>query len=479
MSVRLTRLVSAALISAGFAMAAHAAETTLIWRGDVTTARGVVDDTAAAWHKSGKGKIELQPFNTASGLDAVSSGAADLAGSARDSAGGRESNLVFTPVAWDSLVLITSPHNPVSNLTLKQAHDIYYGKITNWKELGGLDEAINVYAVASPGDGVEYSLRRLLFGRGNQPVAAPRLYMNTAKLEEAVALDGRSLGVSTLGDVHANAHVKVLKIDGIAASASTLASGAYPLFTPLYLVTSSSSPKVAETKAFLDFLQSPAAKQILRRHDLLPYDEGATLVAMDASRRSRILAAVGAHASSMPLSRGTELASANPAAAPAPAAAAKPVLTASVARKHPEAARAAFAAISGTAVSHELAPSLDHVTAEAITYADTSLTGTPFARLTAEVFTHKGHPLRQVAAAPATTDEHPRAPVHFAALKPGHHAAAARTSHAATRTYRVGRGDTLYSIARQHAVDVAQVRAWNGLRGNTVKTGQVLRLSAR
>lgn len=472
MSVRLTRLVSAALLSAGLAISAHAAETTLIWRGDVTTARGVVDDTAAAWRKSGKGRIELQPFNTASGLDAVRSGAADLAGSARDSAGGRESSLTFTPVAWDSLVLITSPHNPVSNISLKQAHDIYYGKITNWKELGGPDEAINVYAVASPGDGVEYSLRRLLFGRGNQPVAAPRLYMNTAKLEEAVALDGRSLGVSTLGDVHANSHVKILKIDGISASASTLASGAYPLYTPLYLVTSSNSPKAAATKAFLDFLQGSEAKQILRRHDLLPYADGGTLLAMDASRRSRILAAVGAHAVPAQLSRGTELAS---TAAPAPAAAQaarKPVLTAGAARRHPQAVRAAFAAVSASAVSHELVPSLAHVTAEAITYADTALTGTPFAHLTAQVHVSKEHRAAQMASVRSSSEEHARTPVHFAR-------ATAHESRHAVRTYRVGQGDTLYSIAKRHAVDVAQVRAWNGLHGNTVKTGQVLRLSAR
>ena len=481
MSVRLTRLVSAALLGAGLAFSVQAAETTLIWRGDVTTARGVVNDTAAAWQKAGKGRIELQPFNTASGLDAVSAGKADLAGSARDSAGGKEANLTFTPVAWDSLVLITSPQNPVSNLSLKQAHDIYYGKITNWKELGGRDQPIDVYAVASPGDGVEYSLRRLLFGRGNQPVAAPRLYMNTGKLEEAVALDGRSLGVSTLGDVHANARVKILKIDGVSASAGNLASGSYPLFTPLYLVTSASSPKAAATKAFLEFLQGSEAKKILRRHDLLPYADGGTLVAMDAGRRSRILAAVGAHAMPAQLSRGTELAStAAPAAAPSASkavAAGKPVLTASAARRHPEAARAAFASISGTAVSHELTPSLEHVTAEAITWADTALTGTPFARLTAQVYISQEHRQARLAAT-AASEEHPRTAVHFAQASAGRHASTHGQHHLA-RTYRVGHGDTLYSIAKQHAVDVAQVRAWNGLHGNTVKAGQVLRLSAR
>jgi len=48
-----------------------------------------------------------------------------------------------------------------------------------------------------------------------------------------------------------------------------------------------------------------------------------------------------------------------------------------------------------------------------------------------------------------------------------------------TLTYRVAAGETLYSIARKHSVDVAQVRAWNHLKDDTVHPGQVLRVSAR
>ena len=184
------------------ACADHRAKTSapaLIWRGDVASASGVIDDVAQAWQKAGHGRIELQPFNTASGLDAVNTGSADLAGSARAAdASGEDSRLTFTPVAWDALVIIMQASNPVNNLSLKQVHDIYYGKIHNWSEVGGHDAPIDVYAVASPGDGVEYSLRSLLFGRGNQPVAAPRLYVNTHKLEEGVALNPNGMGASTL-----------------------------------------------------------------------------------------------------------------------------------------------------------------------------------------------------------------------------------------------------------------------------------------
>lgn len=308
MSLRISRLLIAALFCACAASGAIAAGKTttkskapaksaapaapaLIWRGDYATARGVVDDVSKAWEKSGKGRIDVQPFNTASGLDAVSRGLADVAGSARGSAGGAESDLVFTPVAFDALVMITHPSNNVPNLTAKQLHDIYFGKITNWRDVGGKDAPINLYAVASPGDGVEYSLRRLIFGRGNQPVAAPRLYVNTAKLEEAVTLDPNALGVTTLSGVATNSKVRMINVEGVHPSLATVSDGSYLLYTPLYLVTNRNNPKAAQIEAFMEFLHTDQVKALARQHQLVPYSDAPQLAENDQARRAKLLAA--------------------------------------------------------------------------------------------------------------------------------------------------------------------------------------------
>jgi phosphate transport system substrate-binding protein len=310
MSVRLVRSFSIALLAtcmaasvvaktpthhhARHAKAKEKSLPTLIWRGDVATAQGVVNEVALAWQKTGHGKIELQPFNTASGIDAVSSGMADLAGSARPSDNSTQnSNLTFTPVAWDALVMVTQASNPVNNLTLQQVRDIYLGKITNWSQVGGNSAPIDLYAVASPGDGVEYSLRTLLFGRGNQPVAAPRLYVNTSKLEEGVELNPNGLGASTLAEISNSPKLKAIPINGISPNATTVGNGAYVLFIPIYLVTNPRNPKAAEVATFLQFMQSDEAKAAMRAHGVLPYQDGAALAAIDASRRTTIFAALG------------------------------------------------------------------------------------------------------------------------------------------------------------------------------------------
>ena len=498
MSLRLARLFTATLIGLSASATVLAAGPQLIWRGDVTTARGVVTDVAKAWEKSGKGKFELQPFNTASGLDAVAAGTADLAGSARPGIGGKEQSLTFTPVAWDGLVMVTYPSNPVSNITLMQLHEIYMGHITNWKELGGDDAPINLYAVASPGDGVEWSLRKLLFGRGNQPVAAPRLYVNQSKLEEGVTLDRRGLGATTLAGAGGNPKLKLLSIDGVKPSAATVASGAYPLYTELYLVSNDASPKAAEVKEFLAFVTSSQGSSLLKAHSLLPYADGTALAAADAGRRAKIASTVGTRGNV-----GQAMTTPTVAAAAAPAAAAEAAK---------EAVKAAPAVAKGKAkgtkaTAAEAAPAeaspFAHVVAsvttnahqgfrgihqEAFTASDNAKIGGKFAKVTGDAVTVAGKNTAKPAvdaseksnkvetpkvseAKPAAAKAEPKAVAKAAAEK--------KPAAAGGKTYKVAAGDTLYSIAKKNNIDVTQLRAMNGLKDNNVKLGQTLKVSAR
>ncbi|RDS82755.1 LysM peptidoglycan-binding domain-containing protein [Dyella monticola] len=461
MPARITRLLSAAMIGAGLSTVVLAAATqSLIWRGDVVSAN-VTKGVVKAWQSSGHGNVEIQSFNTASGLDAVASGAADLAGSARPSSGSAtDSGLTFTPVAWDGLVLITSPSNPVSSLTLQQVHDIYFEKITNWNQVGGNDAPIDVFAVASPGDGVEFSLRKLLYGRGSQPVYSPRLYVNTTQLEQSVALDPRGFGVTTLSSVAGNSKIKMLRIDGVAPSVATVSSGSYPLFVPLYLVTNPNSPNAAAAKEFVDFTLSAKGEGALRSHSLVPYNAGSTLIAMDASRRSHILAEVGAHASAEP----TQIASA-PAAHPiAPAAVA-------AASRAAVASTPSLSKVSGGVI--EAAPSsLKAVRGDAFTEINAA-PQSAFAKVRGDAFVSYGKVPVSKATAARNASKAPAEKIHKADAKK------VASIDKPARTYRVGAGETLYSIARKHGVDVAQVRAWNHLKDNTVRVGQVLRIQSR
>lgn len=458
MSPRLRCLLIASLLTVS--AATLAAGPPLVWRGDITTARGVINGVAKAWQQAGHEKIQLQPFNTVSGIDAVIAGTADLAGSARPDAPGRpgESALVFTPVAWDALVMVAHPRNQVSNLSLKQLHDIYYGKITNWSEVGGKNEPIHLYAVASPTDGVEFSLRRLLFGRGNQPVAAPRLYVNVAKLEEAITLDPKALGVSTMAGVRGNSKLKTLSIDGKRPSAANVADGSYPLYTPLYLVTRKDGPKAAEVQQFIDFLKGPKAASVMRSNLLLPYADGAGLAAREGQRLASIAAEVGSRpASSRPIAAPGATYASRSANAPTSTRTLEARQSLQQKREADKVAataanaKARFDAVQGTATS-TARPGFGTVKASATTMSAQQAAGN-FGKVDGS----------------ATT-----VPARAAATAGG----AVRKGNDSASTYKVVPGDTLWSIAQKHDVSIDDMRAWNGLAGNAVKVGQTLRLQA-
>ena len=269
------------------------AQSGIIWRGDHCSAR-IFKDLAASYNASGQGKVIVQPFSTISGLDAVHAGSADVAGSARSAMPGRAEELDtnFYPVAWDALVPIVSIDNPVNNISLKDLHDLYLGHITNWKQLGGDDAPINLYAVAAPLDGVEYSTRKLLFHYGDTAVSAPRLYINTVQLEAGVVIDPHGIGMSSLSGVAANKKLKMLSVEGVTATDTSIADGTYPLYSALYLASRSDDQKHAQVSAFIAYAGSDAGKAILRKHDLVPYADAPGLIGMQDERVAFINARV-------------------------------------------------------------------------------------------------------------------------------------------------------------------------------------------
>lgn len=265
----------------------------LIVRGDQVSTEGLVAAVAKAFADTGDGHLESTPFNTVDGIDQTIAGTVDIAASARPAYPKRtqESALTFTPVVWDALVMITNASNPVNNLTLKQLHDIYYGKITNWSQVGGRDEPIDLDGVASPLDGVQFSFRRLMFGNGDNAVAVPRLFINIDSLQSEVSLDTKALALSTMVHARRQKGIRIIPIEGVTPSVSTLENATYPLPLTIYLAWKAAGPKAATVQKFLTFLSGPKANEILRSHDLLPYSQAIVLNAKTESDRINTIAA--------------------------------------------------------------------------------------------------------------------------------------------------------------------------------------------
>lgn len=294
------------------------------WHGDLVAARAFMADTANIYAAKQKTKLVVKAVNTVAAIEAVSKGQLQVVGSARpaEPRAPGEDNLEFTPVAWDALAVLTHPANPVRALSLAQVRDVFAGRVTNWKQLGGPDRAINLYAVAGPLDGAESSLRRALFGNGAASVAAKRWYINTQQLEDAIAIDPVAIGVSTWSNVFANKGVRAIAIEGVVPSRETVLAGSYVLPIPLFLVSRREAPGQTSTlqlaKRIIEFMRTDAAVIAqLRKKQLVTLAEAVPLAANADAREALLVERLGPR---------VRIASATPPK-PAPPAPAKNKLT--------------------------------------------------------------------------------------------------------------------------------------------------------
>jgi len=116
-------------------------------------------------------------------------------------------------VAWDALAIIVHKSNPLKNLSTRQIKDIYNGKISNWKELGGKDGLIKLYARQGNISGVGYAIRQYIFKDGGMEFRTKYKVKSSGPLEKAVEKDPLAMGITGISSARKR-NVKVIEFDG-------------------------------------------------------------------------------------------------------------------------------------------------------------------------------------------------------------------------------------------------------------------------
>lgn len=274
-------------------LAASPAFAQLSLRGDYAASRGITE-ISALYARQSKTTVVVSPFSTVAGIDGVLSGEIDIATSARPSVPSRaaEKDLVFWPVAWDALVFIVHPSNPVTNLTLAQVRDIFQGKLDNWKDVGGKDAPIDLYSVIGPYDGLESSMRSILFANPGYRAKIDRLFLNQHQIEVGIQMDPDAIGMTTLAGL-SKQKVKPLAIEGVNADKDSITDGRYLLTVPLYLVYRADGPKATQITEFAQFLRTPAAEAEMVKKRLVPHREDDDFRAMHTQRLTTVWERLG------------------------------------------------------------------------------------------------------------------------------------------------------------------------------------------
>ena len=176
--------------------------------------------------------------------------------------------LVVTPVVSEGFVFLVNKDNPVDTLTLAQIRDIYAGRITNWQEAGGNDQAIMAFQ-RPENSGSQTGMLDLVLG-ADEIMAAPteKIVAEMGELIDAVASYDNAknaIGYSYYyyaTDMWLNDEVKLLAVDGVAPDKTTISDGTYPITTAYYAVTRSDLRPDDSAQVLLDWMLSSEGQQV-------------------------------------------------------------------------------------------------------------------------------------------------------------------------------------------------------------------------
>lgn len=265
---------------AGNANAVEQKGTSLLWAGCGITKKAFMAELAKAYEKKTGIKVNLKGGGATKGIRNAAKGTIDIGGACRPIIEGHaeERSAYQVPVAWDALVVIVHPKNPVNSISLSQLQNLYRGRIKNWKELGGWDKPIELYIRRGKISGVGRTLRELVFANFDQNfVGAKHIVRSSGPLEKGIQKN--LLGIGTTGISSAKRRkVKILKLNGKDPSYDNIKSGSYVLYRPLYLVTKGRASADKKVKDFITFALSRKGREVIKNAGSVPYSDAMGLV---------------------------------------------------------------------------------------------------------------------------------------------------------------------------------------------------------
>lgn len=179
--------------------------------------------------------------------------------------------LVYTPIGKEAFVFFVSEDNPVDGLTSEQVRDIYSGKISNWRKVGGRN--LPILAFQRPKN--SGSQTRMEYFMGDVPLKEPlRSEFEISMVGVVSSVAGYQNKKTAIGYSFRyyatqmvlpedSGHMKFLSLDGVYPSPENIADNSYPLTGQLYAVSLADNDNEYVGK-LLEFMTSEQGQQIVK-----------------------------------------------------------------------------------------------------------------------------------------------------------------------------------------------------------------------
>jgi phosphate transport system substrate-binding protein len=185
--------------------------------------------------------LNISTPGSGAGAAAAIAGTADIAMLSRDlNASEISSGLVSYTIGKDGIAIIVNKDVGITNLTLEQVAEIYSGQITNWSEVGGVNQEINLIGRESS-SGTRTAFEEFMVKAESTFVVSSsmiELASNNALLTAVESTD-YAIGYVSLGIAleSGSTSITILDINGVHATIANVINGTYSLQRNLILAT--------------------------------------------------------------------------------------------------------------------------------------------------------------------------------------------------------------------------------------------------
>jgi phosphate transport system substrate-binding protein len=210
------------------------------------------------------------------GLAALINGTTDIANSSRpikqsemEKLKSRYNTLgVEIPCAKDGITIFLNESNPVKELSLKQLSDIYSGRVTNWKQVGGADSEIKLYGRENSSGTYVYFKDEVVKA---DYAASCQTLPGTAAVVNAVKKDKYGIGYGGAAYATGVKHCMVKKdVKSVAylPTAENVANNKYPVTRYLYMYLR--NRPTGDLKKYIDWILSPEGQKVVTEVGYFP-----------------------------------------------------------------------------------------------------------------------------------------------------------------------------------------------------------------
>lgn len=208
-------------------------------------------------------KINVQGGGSSLGIKTVHDGIADVGMSSKELDSNGKKGIREYEIGRDGIIVAVNVKNNVSDLTKNQLKDIFSGKITNWKDVGGSDGEIHTVC-REAGSGTLNAFEDIVMG--DVKIKSDAIVQSsTEAVKQSVKQDENAVGFVSFA--HMSDDVKTLSIDGVTPGNETIADGSYELQRPfLFLVKGEPSD---ELKKFIDWTNGAEAQKVIEEEKII------------------------------------------------------------------------------------------------------------------------------------------------------------------------------------------------------------------